>query len=289
MTDYDIQGPARVCAATGRELKPGDRFFAVLTEERGQVRPHRLRGRRVARPARRTRSRTGRARCRPPHKPRKPVVNDDLLLDCFDRLKDTADPDGLNFRYVAALLLMRRKRFKFEDAVRDDAGRDVLILTRRPRRRDPSGGRPATDRRPDRRRADRSVPRAGLGVTASGRRQRQRSRQRRPIPLAHSVRRGVTMKRFASLLVAARARPADRVRVDRRASDTAATTGRRTAGRCRRCSADQLVDVPERAGRRGSRSLNYGDVRLVATRPRAIPLPDAPREPRPPASRGTSA
>ena len=37
MIDYDIQGPARVCAATGRELKPGDRFFAVLSEDAGKV------------------------------------------------------------------------------------------------------------------------------------------------------------------------------------------------------------------------------------------------------------
>lgn len=50
------------------------------------------------------------------------------LLDCFDRLKGSADPDGLNFRYVATLLLMRRKRFKFEDAVRDEQARDVLIV-----------------------------------------------------------------------------------------------------------------------------------------------------------------
>ena len=32
MADYEIEGPTRVCAATGRELKPGDRFCAVLVE-----------------------------------------------------------------------------------------------------------------------------------------------------------------------------------------------------------------------------------------------------------------
>ena len=37
MTDYEFQGPARVCAATGRELKPGDRFHAVLTEHAGKM------------------------------------------------------------------------------------------------------------------------------------------------------------------------------------------------------------------------------------------------------------
>jgi len=51
-----------------------------------------------------------------------------VLLGCFDRLKESTDPDGLNFRYVVALLLMRRKRFRFEDAIRDSAGRDVLLL-----------------------------------------------------------------------------------------------------------------------------------------------------------------
>jgi hypothetical protein len=61
-------------------------------------------------------------------------VNDDLLLDCLDRLKESADAGGRNFRYVAALLLMRRKRLRFEDVARDPDGRDVLIL------RDARGG-----------------------------------------------------------------------------------------------------------------------------------------------------
>ncbi|MFO0805973.1 MAG: hypothetical protein U0791_22945 [Gemmataceae bacterium] len=36
-TEYDIQGPTRVCAASGRELKPGDRFHGVLVEEDGKL------------------------------------------------------------------------------------------------------------------------------------------------------------------------------------------------------------------------------------------------------------
>lgn len=134
MTEYDIQGPTRVCAASGRDLKPGDRYFAVLAEGDGKL------------------SRTDYAADAfpgpPPGavaywagkvplagaKPKKPAINDELLLDCFDRLKGSSDPDGLNFRYVAALLLMRRKRFKFEDATRDDLNRDVMIV------RDARGG-----------------------------------------------------------------------------------------------------------------------------------------------------
>ncbi len=128
MTEYDIQAPSRVCAATGRELNPGDRFFAVLAEDAGKlVRTDYAADAWPGPPAGAVAFWAGKVPVAG-QKPRKPVVNDDLLLDCFDRLKGTADADGLNFRYVAALLLMRRKRFKFEDAARDEAGRDVLIV-----------------------------------------------------------------------------------------------------------------------------------------------------------------
>lgn len=134
MTDYEIQGPTRVCAATGRELKPGDRFYGVLFEEDGKfARRDYAADAWTEPPAGHVAYWTGRVPAAD-DKPRKPVVNDELLLGCFDRLKETADPDGLNFRYVAALLLMRRKRFKFEDVIRDAAGRDVLLI------RDARGG-----------------------------------------------------------------------------------------------------------------------------------------------------
>ena len=127
MIDYEIHGPARMCAATGRELKPGDRFHAVLTEQDGKlVRTDYAADAWPGAPPTAVAHWAGRVPAA--DKPRKPVVNDEVLLGCFDRLKDSADPDGLNFRYVAALLLMRRKRFRFEDAIRDAAGRDVLLL-----------------------------------------------------------------------------------------------------------------------------------------------------------------
>jgi hypothetical protein len=128
MTDYDLQAPSRVCAATGRELKPGDRFFAVLTEGEGKlVRADYAADAWPGAPKEAVAYWAGKVPAEG-QKPKKPPINDDLLLDCFDRLKDSADPDGLNFRYVATLLLMRRKRFKFDDAARDEQGRDVLLV-----------------------------------------------------------------------------------------------------------------------------------------------------------------
>ena len=134
MTDYDIQAPSRACAASGRELKPGDRYFAALTEANGKLaRTDYAADAWSGPPAGAVAYWAGKVPAAG-QKPRKPPVNDELLLDCFERLKDSPDPDGLNFRYVATLLLMRRKRFKFEDASRDEQGRDVLVV------RDARGG-----------------------------------------------------------------------------------------------------------------------------------------------------
>ena len=58
---------------------------------------------------------------------RKLRIDDDLLIDCFQRLEGQTDPGRINFRYVVALLLMRRKRFKFEE-VRPVGGQELLCL-----------------------------------------------------------------------------------------------------------------------------------------------------------------
>ena len=134
MTEYDIGGPARTCASTGRELKPGDRFHAVLREDAGKLVRTDTAAEAWAGPPEGAIAHWAGKVPAATDKPRKPVVNDDVLVDAFDRLAGTTDPDGLNFRYVAALLLMRRKRFKFEDVFRDPSGHDVLMV------RDARGG-----------------------------------------------------------------------------------------------------------------------------------------------------
>ena len=126
MTNYQIQGPARVCAVTGRELKPGERVFSVLRDENGQfVRTDYAADAWPGPPAGAIAWWAGRV----PEagRPTKPTINDDLLVDCFEHLAGTTDPARLRFRYVVALLLMRRKRFKFEDA-RKRGERDSLVV-----------------------------------------------------------------------------------------------------------------------------------------------------------------
>ena len=126
MIDYQIQTNTRRCAGTGRELQPGERFFSVLLEEGGQL----LRRDYSAEawqgpPAGAFGFWSG--RIPPADSKRLPPIDDEMLVECFQRLEGQTDPSRINFRYVVALLLMRRKRFRFEEA-KQVADREVLVL-----------------------------------------------------------------------------------------------------------------------------------------------------------------
>ena len=126
MTPYQIQGPARQCAASGRELRAGERFYSVLLEEAGQlVRKDYASDAWPGPPPGAIGYWSGRIPAS--GQPRRPTINDEWLLDCFAHLGEAKAPAQKNFRYVIALLLMRRKRFKFED-VRKSDGQEFLLL-----------------------------------------------------------------------------------------------------------------------------------------------------------------
>ncbi len=134
MTQYDLAAPARVCAATGRELKPGERLVSVLTDEGGKL-------------VRREYSPDGwpgpppnaiahwQGKVPTADAPKRATINEPLLFDCFDHLAGQSEPSKVHFRYVVALLLMRRKKLKFEDVKRTTDGDEVLVL------RDTRGGK----------------------------------------------------------------------------------------------------------------------------------------------------
>src|SRR5579883_530734 len=110
MQDYQIQPNTRRCSASGRELQVGEVCYSVLVDEGGRfVR----------------RDYGADAWQGPPpgtfgfwqgkvvsgQSARRPTFDDELLLDCFSRLEGQTEPTRLNFRYVLALLLLRRRRF----------------------------------------------------------------------------------------------------------------------------------------------------------------------------------
>ena len=114
--DYQIQPNSRRCAITGKELQPGERFYSALLEENRQlVRKDYSQEAWQGPPSGAAFFWTGRVVA--DTEKLKPRFDDDLLEDCFERLGGQTEPSRVNFRYVVALLLMRRRRFRYENSV----------------------------------------------------------------------------------------------------------------------------------------------------------------------------
>ena len=126
MTDYQIQPNTRRCVATGRELPPGTKFYSVLLEQDGKLVRQDYSSEAWQGPPPGAFSFWA-GRVPAGDQARQIRIDDDMLLECLQRLQGETEPGRVNFRYVVALLLMRRKRFKFEEA-RTEGGNEVLCL-----------------------------------------------------------------------------------------------------------------------------------------------------------------
>jgi hypothetical protein len=127
VAEFDIQGPTRVCAISGKPLAPGDVFVAVLTDRDGSfVRTDYAANAWTGPPAGAVAYWSGRVPAA--ETPRTPRIDDAILFDCLDHLAADTDPSRVNFRYVVALLLLRRRQLKFEDHRRLPDGSEVMVL-----------------------------------------------------------------------------------------------------------------------------------------------------------------
>jgi hypothetical protein len=126
MTEYQIQPHTRRCHASGRELKAGERFYSVLLDEGGKLVRYDYGGEAWAGPPTQAFSFwTGRVPAESAFGLRQ--VDDQVLLDYFERLDADEGVPRTKSRYVVALLLMRRRKLKFEEAVME-GGQEMLVL-----------------------------------------------------------------------------------------------------------------------------------------------------------------
>lgn len=125
MTDYEIQRCTRHCAATGRELAPGEEFYTVLVVEGVQTR--RLDYSAEAWPGP-PEGAIGWWKSRVPGKHARGVgwAPNDVMLQYFEDLAE--QPQEQDKRYVLALLLVRRRVMRHEETETDDLGREVMVL-----------------------------------------------------------------------------------------------------------------------------------------------------------------
>ena len=129
-TGYEIARATGMCAATGRPIAVGDDFIAALVEGAGEERLERAdysveAWRSGARPARLYGH--WRAKMEPPDSKKRPFIDDAALMDLFEQLAEATEPGRLSFRYLLALMLVRKRLLKYEGTQRE-GGRSLMLV-----------------------------------------------------------------------------------------------------------------------------------------------------------------
>jgi hypothetical protein len=125
--DFEIQRCTRHCAASGRELAPGEVFFSVLRRQGAElVRSDYAADAWTGPPEDCTGWWKSRMPTRETGRPK--LAPNDALLQLFQQLE--AVPDKQDMRFVLALLLVRRRVLQVEESAADDANYMALFCPR---------------------------------------------------------------------------------------------------------------------------------------------------------------
>jgi hypothetical protein len=119
MDEWEITRPLGQCCGTGRQIAPGEEYFAALVEtDNGLERRDFC--------AEYWQNNTPKVYCYwksklpdPEHK-KQLFVDDDMLMAFFERLVQESEQEKLNFRFVIMLVLMRKRRLKYDSTVSRD-------------------------------------------------------------------------------------------------------------------------------------------------------------------------
>ncbi len=123
---YQFQASSRQCAKTGRELLPGETIYSVLYERDGQWIREDIAADAWTGPSNQAFS-FWQTHVTDQSKTAKPALNLELVWDCFERTESSQETKQCTFRYVLALLLMRRKRLRFEAIENETSGAWLLL------------------------------------------------------------------------------------------------------------------------------------------------------------------
>jgi hypothetical protein len=126
MADWTINKPLGECCGTGRTIEAGEEYFGALVEgEEGlERRDYSVEYWEKEKPAVFC---FWKSRLADPGEKKELFVSDEMLMAFFERLANEADPEKVNFRFVLALVLMRKRKLKY-DATKMDGAKEVWSL-----------------------------------------------------------------------------------------------------------------------------------------------------------------
>lgn len=126
MADWVINKPLGQCSGTGRPIEPGQEYYGALVEiddgfERkdfsaeywDEAKPEVFC--------------FWKSKLADPDEKKELFVSDEMLMAFFERLGNETDQEKLNFRFVLALVLMRKRKLKY-DASETVDGKEVWRL-----------------------------------------------------------------------------------------------------------------------------------------------------------------
>jgi hypothetical protein len=124
---YDVPRAGGKCSVTNKDIAPGEKFMAVVRETPEGL--ERLDISLDAWPQFERANLLGFWQTTMPHPEEKKrlFVDDEVLCNLFERLADASEPAKVNFRFVLALVLMR-KRFIVYENTRHESGRDIWVV-----------------------------------------------------------------------------------------------------------------------------------------------------------------
>jgi hypothetical protein len=120
MEDWEINKPLGQCSGTGKAIGPGEEYYAALVEtEEGLQRRDFC--------AEYWQDKKPEAFCYwktkfPSSDQKKQLfVDDQMLMVFFERLERETEQEKVNFRFVLALILMRKRRLKYDSTKTEDS------------------------------------------------------------------------------------------------------------------------------------------------------------------------
>jgi hypothetical protein len=126
MSDWEVDKPLGQCYGTGRKIEHGEEYFGALIEvedglqrrdycadywdgEKPEVFCY------------------WKSRLPQPDEKKQIFIDDNMLMAFFERLENETEQEKVNFRFVLALILMRKRRLKY-DATRYEEDKEIWRL-----------------------------------------------------------------------------------------------------------------------------------------------------------------
>lgn len=126
MDEWEIDKPLGQCSGTGRKIEPGEEYFAALVETNEGLKRRDFCDDywQVEKPDVFCYWKT---KLPQPDQKKHVFVDDEMLMSFFERLASEYEQEKVNFRFVLALILMRKRRLKY-DSTKIEGGKEIWRL-----------------------------------------------------------------------------------------------------------------------------------------------------------------